>query len=202
MAMIVDRLGDPRDMTLDEVLDYCMAVTNKSPEQQCLDSTKAQYAGVYLTWKCLNEEFGARRGRRALLAVLETAAEDVIRQSGERAENGPTEDGAGYRPDSPRLLPRCPFQVRSCERHTERMDRRRSLVPDPKLGPADVHARRMAYYKTEYSLSIRVNEYVIELAGLQDEVEHEQPTAVCACADDKACRMIYRKRRSAASTRE
>jgi len=35
---------------------------------------------------------------------------------------------------------------------------------------------------------------VIELAGIQDKIEHEQPTAVCACGNDKACRMIYRKR--------
>lgn len=53
----------------------------------------------------------------------------------------------------------------------------------------------MAYYKTEYVLSLWVNEYVIELAGLQDEIEHEQPTAVCACASDTACRMIYRKKK-------
>jgi len=53
----------------------------------------------------------------------------------------------------------------------------------------------MAYYGTEYVISLWVNNYVIELAGLQKEIEHEQPTAVCACAKDSACRMIYRKKR-------
>ena len=33
MAEIQERFGDPRDMSMDEVLDYCMAVTNKSPEE-------------------------------------------------------------------------------------------------------------------------------------------------------------------------
>ena len=42
----------------------------------------------------------------------------------------------------------------------------------------------------------RVGAEAIELAGLQDEIEHEEPTAICACANDPACRMIHRKRRN------
>jgi len=58
METKMEKFGDPRDMTLDDILDYSMAVTNKDPDEQALHSTKAQYMGVYLTWKCLNEEFG------------------------------------------------------------------------------------------------------------------------------------------------
>ena len=55
MAEVQERFGDARDMSLDDILDYCMAVTDKTPEEQCLHSTRGQYLGVYLTWKCLNE---------------------------------------------------------------------------------------------------------------------------------------------------
>ncbi|MBC7292840.1 MAG: hypothetical protein H5T84_01810, partial [Thermoleophilia bacterium] len=58
------KFGDPRDLSLDEILDYCMAVTDLSPEEQCLRATKAQYAGVYLTWKCLYKEFGAEEAEK------------------------------------------------------------------------------------------------------------------------------------------
>ena len=194
MARIVDRLGDPRDMTLDEVLDYCMAVTNKSPEQQCLDSTKAQYAGVYLTWKCLNEEFGPEEAEELYWECWK----QLLKMSYDRAVKELRMGKPKTAQDIGRIHRAFFLDVPS--RYEVVKDAKNEWIadihwcPNPKLGPADVHTRRLAYYKTEYSLSLRVNEYVIELAGLQDEVEHEQPTAVCACAEDKACRMIYRKK--------
>ncbi len=189
--------GDPRDMTLSEILDYCMAVTDKSPEQQCLDSTRAQYAGVYLTWKCLNDEFGPAEAEELYWECWK----QLLIMSYKRASH---ELGL-QKPRTARDIGRIhqAFFIDVPSRYEVVKDAEDEWIadvhwcPNPKLGPADTHSRRMAYYKTEYSLSIRVNDYLIELAGLQDEIEHEQPTAVCACASDSACRMIYRKKRGA-----
>jgi len=195
MAEIQERFGDPRDMSLDEILDYCMAVTDKSPEEQCLHSTKAQYAGVYLTWKCLNEEFGPEEAEKLYWECWK----QLLKMSYDKATKSLGIDKPKTARDIGRIHQAFFLDVPS--RYEVVKDTEDEWIadvhwcPNPKLGPADTHSRRMAYYKTEYVLSIWVNEYVIELAGLQDEIEHEQPTTICACARDTACRMIYRKKK-------
>ena len=82
MAKLQERFGDARDMALDEILDYCMAVTDKSPEEQCLHSTRAQYMGVYLTWKCLNDEFGPEEAEKLYWACWK----QLLKMSYDRAK--------------------------------------------------------------------------------------------------------------------
>lgn len=190
-----EKFGDPRDMSLDDMLEYCMHVTNKTPEEQALHSTKAQYAGVYLTWKCLYNEFGAEEAERLYWECWK----QLLKLSYDKA----TKKLGITKPKTARDLGRIhreffldvPSRYKVVSDTVDEWIADVLWCPNPKLGPADVHSLRMLYYSTEYALSLKVNEYVIELAGLQNEIEHEQPTTMCACAQDTACRMIYRKRK-------
>ena len=190
-----EKFGDARDLSLDDILEYCMAVTNKTPEEQALHSTRAQYAAVYLTWKCLKNEFGPEIGKELYWEcwkqLLVMSYEKAKKKLGIEKPRTARDIGRIHRE----------FFLDVPARYVVVKDTEDEWIgdvqwcPNPKLGPADVHSERMAYYKTEYDLSIRVNEYLIELAGLQDEIEHEQPTTMCACAKDEYCRMIYRKKK-------
>lgn len=188
------KYGDPRNLNLDEILEYCMAVTDKDSDEQALYSTKSQYAGVYLTWKCLNDEFGPEIAQD----LYWNCWKQLLYMSYQKAKAKLGIDQPKTARDLGRIHREFFLDVPS--RYNVTKDTEDEWIvevdwcPNPKLGPADVHCKRMAYYKTEYVLSVWVNDYVIELAGLQDEIEHEQPTSVCACANDTCCRMIYRKK--------
>ena len=190
------RFGDARDMNLDEILVYCMNVLDKDPDEQALHSTKAQYAGVYLTWKCLNDEFGPEEAEKLYWGCWK----QLLFMSYQKAKQKLGIDQPKTARDIGRIHREFFLDVPS--RYVVTKDSEDEWIadvywcPNPKLGPCDVHCRRMAYYKTEYVLSVWVNEYVIELAGLEDEIEHEQPTSICACANDSYCRMIYRKKKA------
>ena len=192
------RFGDCRDLSLDDVLDYCMAVTNKTPDEQALISTKAQYAGVYLTWKCLNAEFGAEIAEELYWQVWK----QLVEMSDHKAVKA-----LNIKPKTARDIGKIhqyffydvPSRYKVVKDTEDEWIAEVHWCPNPELGPADVHARRMAYYKTEYYLSLLVNQHVIDLAGLTDEIETEQPTGYCTFALEygpcQNCRFIYRKKK-------
>jgi len=196
-AIKVGRYGDCRDLSLDDVLDYCMAVTNKTPEEQALIATKNQYAGVYLTWKCLNAEFGPEIAEELYWQVWKQLVEMSYRKAVKVLNIVPkTARDIGI------IHQYFFYDVPS--RYVVIKDTEDEWIadvqwcPNPELGPSDVHAMRMAYYKTEYYLSLLVNQHVIDMAGLSDEVETEQPTGYCCFGREycgkQACRFIYRKK--------
>ena len=193
------RFGDCRDLSLDDVLDYCMAVTNKTPDEQALIATKNQYAGVYLTWKCLNAEFGPEEAEelywecwKQLLVMSYNAA---VKKLGMEKPKTARDIGRIHQ----QFFLDVPSRYKVVKDTEDEWIAEVHWCPNPELGPADVHSRKMAYYKTEYSLSLKVNHYVIELAGLEDEVEDEQPTGYCTFALEHGpcqnCRFIYRKKK-------
>ncbi|MAF85342.1 MAG: hypothetical protein CL875_02500 [Dehalococcoidales bacterium] len=193
------RLGDCRDLSLDDVLDYCMAVTNRTSDEQALIATKNQYAGVYLTWKCLNAEFGPE--------IAEELYWECWKQLLVMSYNAALEKLGMEKPKTARDIGRIhqaffldvPSRYKVVKDTEDEWIAEVHWCPNPELGPPDVHARKMAYYKTEYSLSLRVNHYVIELAGLEDEIEDEQPTGYCTFALEygpcQNCQFIYRKKK-------
>ena len=193
------RFGDCRDLSLDDVLDYCMAVTNRTPEEQALSSARALFAATYYTWKCFDEEFGPEIAEELYWEVwkqlLVTSYESARKKLGIEKPKTARDIGRIHR----EFLLDCALKIKVVKDTEDEWIVDVLWCPNPELGPADVHARRMAYYHTEYSLSIKVNDYFIELAGLQDEVEHEQPTGYCAfaheCGPNQSCRMIYRKKK-------
>lgn len=194
-ATTAEKFGDARDLTLDEVLDYCMAVTNKDPVEQAIHSTKAQYAAVYLTWKCLYNEFGPEIAKELYWEcwkqLLVMSYQNAVKKLGIE------------KPKTARDIGRIHLEfLKDAGLRTEVVkDTEDEWIihilwcPNPELGPADNHALRMKYYRTEYELSVWVNEYLIRLAGLENKVEHEHPTSYCAHADESYCTMIYRKKR-------
>ena len=193
------RFGDCRDLSLDDILDYCMAVTNRTPDEQALISTKAQYAGVYLTWKCLNAEFGPE--------IAEELYWEVWKQLVEMSYYKAAKALGLEKPKTARDIGRIhqyffydvPSRYKVVKDTEDEWIADVLWCPNPELGPADVHARRMAYYKTEYYLSLKVNHHIIVLAGLEDEIEDEQPTGYCTFALEygpkQCCKFIYRKKK-------
>ena len=192
------RFGDSRDLSLDDVLDYCMAVTNKTPDEQALIATKNQYAGVYLTWKCLNAEFGPEIAEELYWQVWKK----LVEMSYDKAVKA-----LNLKPKTARdigiihqyFFYDVPSRYKVIKDTEDEWIADVQWCPNPELGPADVHAMRMAYYKTEYYLSLLVNQHVIDMAGLQDEIETEQPTGYCCFGREycgkQACRFIYRKKK-------
>jgi hypothetical protein len=176
-----------------------MAVTDKTPDEQALIATKNQYAGVYLTWKCLNAEFGPEEAEelywecwKQLLVMSYNAA---LKRLG--MEKPKTARDIGRIHQS--FFLDVPSRYKVVKDTEDEWIAEVHWCPNPELGPPDVHARKMAYYKTEYSLSLRVNHYVLELAGLEDEIEDEQPTGYCYHALEygpcQNCQFIYRKKK-------
>jgi hypothetical protein len=192
------RFGDCRDLSLDDALDYCLSVTDKTPEELALAGTKAKYAGVYYSWRALFEEFGSEEAGELYWAVWKHLLTDAYNQTVAALgmKQPKTVHDLGKIHEA--FFVGSPARYKVVKDGDDEWIAECTWCPNPELGPPDVHSTKMAYYQTEYALSLKVNQLVIELAGLETEIETLQPTGYCAfaheCADKQSCQFIYRKK--------
>jgi hypothetical protein len=168
---------------------YTMLLTGKSPEEMALTCTKKLFEHTYFSWKALKNEFDPNVAKELYWRCWE----ELVKLGFEKAKETLNIKDVRTLQELGSILQHFHLDVLTPSEIVKETDEEHvsnvTWCPNPELGPPDTHTERIAYYRVESELTLRVARLIAELAGFADKVNVKLSKAICL--GDPICQIIY-----------